>query len=172
VCYPLRQDAFFAASCRKHIKPVWYYAAIAASCRALPPRVLWACGLCRKSWRRKTRLAAKGSTLAASVRSTRGKTWRQKPLDAAWVGGECAACIRGVGFPVSGRSLQKIIGLSTSIMWNGPLWYILSEFERREVRVLDRDSINVILHSKNKSTRGVLWRCKVPLGAILVPWPN
>jgi hypothetical protein len=29
------------------------------------------------------RLPARGSTPAASVRSTRGKTWRQNPLDAA-----------------------------------------------------------------------------------------
>jgi hypothetical protein len=33
--------------------------------------------------RQSPRLAARGSTPAASVRSTRGKTWRQKPLDAA-----------------------------------------------------------------------------------------
>jgi hypothetical protein len=44
--------------------------------------------------RRSPRLAARGNTPVASVRSTRGKTWRQKLLDAAWVGGECAACLR------------------------------------------------------------------------------
>jgi hypothetical protein len=33
--------------------------------------------------RRSPRLAVRDSTPAASVRSIRGKTWRQKPLDAA-----------------------------------------------------------------------------------------
>jgi hypothetical protein len=36
---------------------------------------------------RSPRLAARSRSPAASVRSTRGKTWRQKPL-------ECAACFR------------------------------------------------------------------------------
>jgi hypothetical protein len=29
---------------------------------------------------------------------------------------------------------------------------------------------NTCIHSKNKGTTGVLWRCKVPLGAMLVPF--
>jgi hypothetical protein len=31
------------------------------------------------------------------------------------------------------------------------------------------NAISCFEHSKNKGTTGVLWRCKVPLGAILVP---
>jgi hypothetical protein len=62
----------------------------------LPPRFLprLAASISNRfdNTRRWLHLAARGNTPAASVRSTRGKAWRQKPLYAAWVGGECAAC--------------------------------------------------------------------------------
>jgi hypothetical protein len=48
--------------------------------------VIYSCGKTRQ----KTRLAARGSTPGGR---TRFFSWRQKPLDAAWVGGECAACL-------------------------------------------------------------------------------
>jgi hypothetical protein len=40
--------------------------------------------------RQKTRLVAMGSTPGGK---TRFFSWRQKPLDAACIGGECAACL-------------------------------------------------------------------------------
>jgi hypothetical protein len=77
----------------RHIKLVWY------------------------TWR-SPRLAARGSTPAASVRSTCGKTWRQKPLDAAWVGGECAACFNGI-LGIVGNNWEKLWPVWSMFQWAG-----------------------------------------------------